>query len=106
MIYLSIHLSIIYHIYEYIYYLLDDLSFNKFATQSKTYTGSIYDACNAVDGNLGTCMRTYNIGPNSPDKTVWWMVDLGGIYNIYSINILFKKYDHYYGMLLFIDFTI
>uniref|UniRef100_A0A8W8NPB9 EGF-like domain-containing protein n=1 Tax=Magallana gigas TaxID=29159 RepID=A0A8W8NPB9_MAGGI len=24
---------------------------------------------------------------------VWWKVDLGGVYNIYSINILFKNYD-------------
>lgn len=40
-------------------------------------------------------MRTENIGPNSPYKIVWWKVDLGGIYRIYSINILFKLYPGY-----------
>lgn len=40
-------------------------------------------------------MRTNNIGLTSPDKTVWWKVDLGGVYSIYSINLLFKSYDGY-----------
>lgn len=40
-------------------------------------------------------MRTTDIGPTSVDKTVWWKVDFGGVYNIYSINILFKNYDGY-----------
>ena len=30
---------------------------------------------------------------NTTHKTVWWKVDLGGVYNIYSVNILFKNYD-------------
>lgn len=38
-------------------------------------------------------MRTYEIGRNSPDKTTWWKLDLGRVYNIYSIDILFKNYD-------------
>nr|XP_034321740.1 multiple epidermal growth factor-like domains protein 11 [Crassostrea gigas] len=38
-------------------------------------------------------MRTREIGRNSPHKTMWWKVDLGGLYNIYSINIIFKNYD-------------
>ena len=46
-----------------------------------------------MDGTISTCMRTEPIGLSSPDKTVWWMVDLGGIYNIYSVNILFKNYE-------------
>lgn len=37
----------------------------------------MYSARNAVDRNPSTCMRTNNVGPNSPDKTVWWKVDLG-----------------------------
>lgn len=57
-----------------------------------------YDARYAVDGNTATCMRTKDIGVNSPEKTVWWKVDLGGVYNIYSINILFKYYYVDYGM--------
>lgn len=40
-------------------------------------------------------MRTIVIGSTSVDKTVWWKVDLGGVYNMYSINILFKNYDGY-----------
>ena len=81
----------------------DDLSDHKPATQSTTYLGphDIYKAGNAVDRNTATCIRTDAIGPNSPDKTVWWKVDLGGMYNIYSVNILFKNYDGY-GMLLLI----
>lgn len=38
-------------------------------------------------------MRTKAIGWISKHKTVWWKVDLGGVYNIYSITILFKNYD-------------
>ena len=71
----------------------DDLSHNKDATQSHTVSGTTYGAENAVDGKTATCMRTEAIGPNSPYKTVWWKVDLGGVYNIYSVNILFKNYD-------------
>ena len=73
----------------------DDLSKNKHATQSKTYLSptNAYIAENVVDRDVTTCMRTEPIGVNSPDKTVWWKVDLGGVYNIYSVNILFKNYN-------------
>lgn len=76
-------------------FLKDDLSYHKTATQSKTYLGgeTLYGAGNAVDRNTRTCMRTIDIGTNSPDKTMWWKVDLGGVYSINSINILFKNYD-------------
>ncbi|XP_078327568.1 uncharacterized protein LOC111113517 isoform X2 [Crassostrea virginica] len=73
----------------------DDLSYNKNASQSHTLARPWYGAENAVDGNPATCMRTEAIGPNSPYQTVWWKVDLGGVYNIYSVNILFKNYDGY-----------
>ena len=59
-----------------------------------------YAAGNAVDRNITTCMRTDAIGFNSPDKKVWWMVDLGRSYNIYSVNILFKNYTEYGTVLL------
>nr|XP_022305068.1 protein draper-like isoform X1 [Crassostrea virginica] len=76
----------------------DDLSKGRVATQSTSYMYRDYDlykASNAVDRNIATCMRTREIGLNSPDKTVWWRVDLGGVYNIYSVNILFRNYDGY-----------
>ena len=73
----------------------DDLSYNKDASQSHTAAGTQYGAENAVDGNTATCMRAEAIGPNSPYNTVWWKVDLIGVYNIYSVNILFKNYDGY-----------
>lgn len=80
----------------------DDISRNKIATQSKTYGDTIgmkeYGASNAVDGNTETCMRTQGIGTSSPDKTVWWKVDFGGVFNIYRINILFKNYDESVGV--------
>lgn len=53
----------------------------------------MYKAYSAVDRVRETCTRTYEIGPDSPHKTVWWKVDLGGVFNIYSINIQFKNYD-------------
>ena len=83
----------------------DDLSDQKPATQSTTYPGSHdnYKAGNAVDRNTATCMRTEIIGPNSPYKTVWWKVDLGEVYSIYSVNILFKNYDGYGMNLLMIN---
>ena len=69
---------------------------NKVATQSTTAVGptDAFRAGNAVDRDITTCMRTGDIGTNSQYKTVWWKVDLGGVYNIYSINILFKNYDN------------
>lgn len=38
-------------------------------------------------------MKTADIGLTSEYKTVWWKVDLGGVYNIYSINMLFRNYE-------------
>lgn len=73
--------------------LKDDQSYKKVATQSHTYPGTGYDASKAVDGTTATCMRTDVIGPNSVEKTVWWKVDLGGIFNIYNIIVQFKTYD-------------
>lgn len=88
------------YIYNFLY--KDDISRNKIATQLHTYADTVatkrYDASNAVDGNPATCMRTTPIGTNSPDKTMWWKVDLGGVFNIYRINILFKKYDETVGV--------
>lgn len=70
--------------------LLDDISYNKVATQSHTYTGGVYEARFAVDRNTAKPIGLYRY----PDRTVWWKVDLGRVYNIYSINILFKNYDN------------
>ena len=82
---------------EVLFVIIDDLSIRKNAIQSTTEHGrnNAYQAANAVDGNITTCMRTQPIGAgtNVPDKTMWWKVDLGGIYNIYSVNILFRKYE-------------
>ena len=79
----------------------DDLSKQKTATQSTTSLGpdDLYKASNAVDRDITTCMRTDVIGPTSPDKTVWWKVDLGGVFNIHSVHILFKNYGGF-GKLL------
>lgn len=76
-------------------YFTDDLSYNKLATQSHTHIGTGNAAGNAVDKNSTTCMRTQPIGHNSPDKTVWWRVDLGRVYSIYRINVFFRSWDGY-----------
>ena len=75
------------------------MSKNKFAIQSTTAVSSTDDfiASKAVDRDITTCMRAKPIGTSSVDNTVWWRVDLGGVYNIYSVNILFKNY-HGEGM--------
>ena len=78
----------------------DDLSKGRVATQSTSFaysTSNIYlfNASNAVDRNITTCMRTGDIGRHSLYQTVWWRVDLGGVYSIYSVNILFKNYDSF-----------
>lgn len=75
--------------------VLDDLSYNKVATQSPNYPVDEYYASSAVDRNSATCMRTDGIGINSPHMTMWWKVDLGRVYSIYRIDILFKNYDGY-----------
>ena len=76
---------------------IDDLSKQKFATQSTTVLGpdDLYKAGNAVDRDITTCMRTKEIGQREQikDKKLWWKVDLGGVYNIYSVNILFRNYE-------------
>lgn len=45
---------------------LDDISYNKIATQSHTYNN--YDASRAVDGNTATCMQTSPLGVGSSFK--------------------------------------
>ena len=76
------------------------MSKDKNAIQSTTSVASIsyangYVAGNAVDRNTTTCTRMEIIGENSPEISVWWKVDLDGVYNIYSVNILFKNYNGY-----------
>lgn len=74
---------------------IDDISHNKIATQSHTNNNN--DASKAVDGDTTTCMQTETIGvgTNFIHKMVWWKVDLGKVYSIYSINIQFRNYDGY-----------
>lgn len=88
---------------------LDDLAYNKYADQSHTFPGLTYNAVNAVDRNIDTCMRTELIGQSSIRKKVWWKVNLGGDYNIFSINIQFKTYDgdcDWFDFLAYLSFTI
>lgn len=87
--------------------LTDDLSFQAFASQSPVFPtpsslSHLYKASQAVDRNTTTCMRTDQIGIQSPHRSTWWKVDLGGVYNIYSIHILFKEYENF-GMCLFFN---
>uniref|UniRef100_A0A8W8NKD6 Salivary secreted peptide n=1 Tax=Magallana gigas TaxID=29159 RepID=A0A8W8NKD6_MAGGI len=73
----------------------EDISYKKVATQSPPSSADNLEAKNAVDGTIATCMRTGDIGLTAKHKTVWWIVDLGRVYNVYSINIQFKNYDGY-----------
>lgn len=84
---------------------IDDISDNKIATQSHNYY--IYDASRAVDGNTGTCMKTEPIGVGTgfSYRAVWWKVELGAVYRIYSINIQFKNYDGY-GLYFYTTYII
>lgn len=77
----------------------DDLSVGKISIQSHTYPSpsSLYSANNAVDRNTDTCTRTRAIGYGAQFNVVFWVVDLGRVHNIYSIDILFKN-DHGDGM--------
>ena len=81
-----------------VYIHTDDLSKDKITTQSTTFPPdqndpNRYVAGNAVDRDKTTCMRTEDIGTTGSYRTVWWRVDLGGVYSIYSVNILFKNYN-------------
>lgn len=74
----------------------DDLSANKIALQYKTSVScSTCVAINAVDRNTQTCTRMEEIGTFVTDKSTWWYVDLGGIYNVYNIRIQFKDYAQF-----------
>lgn len=73
-------------------FVIDDLSSKKIASQSVTAIGPYFGANNAVDRNFTTCMRTQAIGQNSQFWKTWWKVDLGRVFNIYSVDIFFKNY--------------
>lgn len=79
--------------------LTDDLSLQAFASQMPAFpsltNSQPYEASNAIDRNTATCMRTdaIGIGPSASYKHMWWKVDLGGLYNIFSIDIFFKEYE-------------
>eukprot|EP00105_Crassostrea_gigas_P037911 XP_019922059.1 PREDICTED: multiple epidermal growth factor-like domains protein 11 isoform X2 [Crassostrea gigas] len=74
----------------------DDLSANKVAQQYKTSICNLLCvADNAVDRDIQTCTRTEDIGTTSIEKSTWWYVDLGGVYNLYNIRIQFKDYGGY-----------
>lgn len=78
------------------FFYKDDLSYGKEAIQTDRYNAlPYYSARNALDRDITTCTRTATIGNTSPDKNISWQVDLGGVYNIYSITIMFKEYDGY-----------
>ncbi|XP_062607535.1 multiple epidermal growth factor-like domains protein 10 [Saccostrea cucullata] len=77
----------------------DDVSYRKRSSQFSTFPCIPLSNCvasNAVDRDNRTCMRSDNIGPASTYKTVWWYVDLGDVYSVYSIRILFKSYGEQY----------
>nr|XP_022311255.1 uncharacterized protein LOC111116549 [Crassostrea virginica] len=75
----------------------DDISYQHYAVQYPLFGGhaEFYKATNALDRNISMCTRNEGIGLSSQHKSVWWRVDLGGVYNIYSVNILFKHYEGY-----------
>lgn len=84
---------------------VDDISYKKVTTQSKTYKDrQDYDPNNAVDRRYSTCTRAPEIGQSSPDKSMWWKVDLGRMYAIYSVTIMFKKYELDKGLYLKMNF--
>lgn len=92
----DIHFKIRFIFYRYNFInFTDNLSYKKLATQSLTYPGHNTGASNAVDENTATCTKQFDIGLNVRHNTVWWKVDLGDVYPIYSISILFKTYDGY-----------
>lgn len=95
---ISLYVTLIRHCNDktYKHVCTDDLSKDKVATQSTTAASSYfktYVAGNAVDRNVTTCMRTEPIGGASFYNSVWWRVDLSGVYSIHSVDILFKNYD-------------
>lgn len=76
----------------------ENLSENKQTDQYRKIDTSICQLCasgGAVDGNTGTCMRTEDIGTTSNTDKTWWYVDMGGVYNVHNIRILFKDYSGY-----------
>ncbi|XP_062600593.1 uncharacterized protein LOC134262231 [Saccostrea cucullata] len=77
----------------------DDLSYGKRSEQSSSFACKPVSAClasNAVDRDISTCMRTEYIGLHSTYKTVWWYVNLGDVYSVYSIRVLFRTYEKQY----------
>lgn len=74
--------------------LTDDLSANNHANQSTIHNSDpAFVATKAVDRDIKSCARMKEIGITSLDKSTWWYVDLGGIYNVYNIRIQFKDVE-------------
>lgn len=85
---------------KYLFPFLDDLSYKKIATQLPIYQRNYkYEANNALDRNMTTCMRTQAIGLSSSNNSMWWKVDLVGWYNVYRITIMFRSYEEQSGIL-------
>ncbi|XP_048750094.2 multiple epidermal growth factor-like domains protein 10 isoform X2 [Ostrea edulis] len=73
-----------------------DLSFDKSTAHYPEYCYDgyycdRYQSSNAVDRVNSTCTRNRPIG-RYRYESVWWRVDLGDIYNVYNVIILFKDY--------------
>ncbi|XP_062579990.1 multiple epidermal growth factor-like domains protein 10 isoform X1 [Saccostrea cucullata] len=85
-------------------FCFDDLSSGHQAQQFETWacvssTCHLYQAQNAVDGDIQTCMRTSTLEIMSSNKSkhyTWWYVDLGNIKSVYNIRIQFKDYGATY----------
>lgn len=87
------------------YYFTDDISYKKVITQSIKYDSRPeYDPNNAADRIYTTCTRAPDIGLSSDFKSMWWKVDLGRVYNIHSVTIIFKNYGNITGLYLKMKF--
>ncbi|XP_061170695.1 uncharacterized protein LOC133180136 [Saccostrea echinata] len=83
-----------------------DLSAGKNAFQGPAYVSvwpQFHAAVNAVDRNNNSCTTTRKIGSATPYRESWWMVDLGDIYSVFRIRILFKDYGEDFGFSLYLS---
>lgn len=80
---------------------LENIALNKTASQSSTLNGAGPER--AVDGNIDGDYGKGSVTHTNSDEKAWWMVDLGGLYDISQVQV-FNRTDCCSGRLN--DFNI
>lgn len=89
---IQVHFNVNYPLWYKFIIFTDNLIYNEVFSQSRNNPIQSTNASNAVDGNIATCTKQWEIWLYSEYNTVCWMVDLNGVYIFYRMTMLFEAY--------------